>query len=113
MEFLGGYGVQAEDDFYGITAERARRFDDLCAHFGRDPAAIRHSVVCFPPLTPWESVGYFTQMVGRLREAGIDEFVLYWPQTWREQPREEAVFEEVTHAVIPAMRGDYPIPPAG
>ena len=64
----GGYDVQTEDDFYAITAERARRFDDLCAHFGRDPTAIRHSVVCFPPLTPWESVGYFTDMVGRLRE---------------------------------------------
>ena len=105
--------MQTEDDFYGITAERARPFDDLCAHFGRDPAAIRHSVVCFPPLTPWESVGYCTHMVGRLQEAGIEELVLYWPQTWREQPREEAVFEEVTHAAIPAMRGDNPIPPAG
>jgi alkanesulfonate monooxygenase SsuD/methylene tetrahydromethanopterin reductase-like flavin-dependent oxidoreductase (luciferase family) len=109
----GGYDVQTEDDFYAITAERARRFDDLCAHFGRDPAAIRHSVVCFPPLKPWESAGYFTDMVGRLREAGTDEFVLYWPQTWREQPREEAVFEEVTHTAIPAMRGNNPIQPSG
>ena len=51
-------------------------------------------------------------MVGRLREAGIDEFVLYWPQTWREQPQEEAVFEEVTHAAISAMRGNNQVPPA-
>ena len=37
----GGYDVQTDDDFYRITAERARRFDDLCTQFGRDPAAIR------------------------------------------------------------------------
>jgi hypothetical protein len=43
----------------------------------------------------------FTDMVGRFREIGIDEFVLCWPQTWREQPSEQAVFEEVTHAVMP------------
>jgi alkanesulfonate monooxygenase SsuD/methylene tetrahydromethanopterin reductase-like flavin-dependent oxidoreductase (luciferase family) len=109
----GGYDVQTEDGFYAITADRARRFDDLCTHFGRDPNAIRHSVVCFPPLTPWESAGYFTDMVGRLREAGADEFVLYWPQTWREQPREETVFEDVTHTAIPAMRKNNPIQPSG
>jgi alkanesulfonate monooxygenase SsuD/methylene tetrahydromethanopterin reductase-like flavin-dependent oxidoreductase (luciferase family) len=102
----GGYGVESDDDFYAVTAERAMRFDDLCLAFGRDPATIRHSVVCFPPLTPWESVNYFTDMVGRLRGAGVDEIVLYWPETWREQPSEASVFEEVTHVVIPAIRGN-------
>ena len=29
---------------------------------------------------------YFTDMVGRFRETGTDEFVLYWPLAWREQP---------------------------
>ncbi len=101
----GGYGLPTDDAFYSITAERSRRFDDLCAKVGRDPKAIRHSVVCLPPLTPWESVDYFTDMIGRLREVGIDEFVLYWPQHWHEEPREEAVFEVVTQTVIPAMRG--------
>jgi len=100
----GGYGVQTDDDFYAITADRGRRFDDLCTDFGRDPQTIRHSVVCFPPLTPWQSVEYFTDMVGRFRDVGVDEFVLYWPSAWGEQRTEEAVFEEITHAVMPAMR---------
>ena len=100
----GGYEVQTEQDFYALTADRARRFDDLCGDFGRDPTTIRHSVVCFPPLTPWQSVGYFTDMVGRFHETGTDEFVLYWPQAWRDQPSEQAVFEEVTHTVMPALR---------
>jgi alkanesulfonate monooxygenase SsuD/methylene tetrahydromethanopterin reductase-like flavin-dependent oxidoreductase (luciferase family) len=100
----GGYGVVTEDDFYAATAERSHRFDDLCVAAGRDPSMIRHSVVCFPPLTPWESVGYFNDMVGRFAEIGIDEFVLYWPQAWRERPGEDAVFEEVAAAVIPQLR---------
>ncbi|MGH9249477.1 MAG: LLM class flavin-dependent oxidoreductase [Acidimicrobiales bacterium] len=100
----GGYDVQTDDDFYAITADRSRRFDDLCADVGRDPTAIRHSVVCFPPLTPWQSAEYFTDMVGRFRQIGIDEFVLYWPQTWRDRPSEQTVFDEVTHTVMPAMR---------
>src|SRR5262245_20401443 len=51
----GGYDVETERDFHERTATRSRRFDDLCADAGRDPAAIRHSLVCFPPLTPWQS----------------------------------------------------------
>jgi hypothetical protein len=47
---------------------------------------------------------YFHDMVGRFSRIGIDEFVLYWPQTWREAPREEAVFEEVAATVMPQMR---------
>ena len=67
--------------------------------------SFRHSLVCFPPLTPWQSVEYFQDMVGRFREIGIYEFVLYWPQTWGAAPHEEAVFEEVTTTVMPRLRG--------
>lgn len=49
---------------------------------------------------------YFQDMVGRFREIGIDEFVLYWPQTWGAAPREEAVFQEVTATVMPRLRAD-------
>jgi alkanesulfonate monooxygenase SsuD/methylene tetrahydromethanopterin reductase-like flavin-dependent oxidoreductase (luciferase family) len=101
----GGYGVDDVETFYRVTAERCRRFDDLCFAAGRDPATIRHSVVCFPPLTPWESTAYFEDMVGRMREAGIDEFVLYWPQTWRpDAHHEQDVFEQVTAEMMPALR---------
>jgi hypothetical protein len=49
-------------------------------------------------------VDYFVNMVGRMRTIGIDEFVLSWPQAWRREPRELTVFDEITGAVIPAMR---------
>lgn len=107
----GGYGVNTEEDFYAATADRSHRFDDLCVAAGRDPATLRHSLVCFPPLTPWQSVEYFHDMVGRFAEIGIDEFVLYWPQTWREAPAEDAVFEEVTATLIPQLRMSAPARP--
>jgi hypothetical protein len=34
-------------------------------------------------------------MVGRYGGVGSDEFVLYWPQSWRTAPHEDVVFEEV------------------
>ena len=102
----GGYGVETEADFYRVTSERCRRFDELAEELGRDPSTIRHSVVCFPPLTPWESRDYFTDMVGRFRSAGIDEFVLYWPGSWRPDAvqEEEDVFERIAGEVIPTLR---------
>lgn len=89
-------------DFYTVTAKRCEQFDDLAARFGRDPRQIRHSIVCFPPLTPWQSVQYFTDMVGRFRSIGIDEFVLHRPGSWRDEPpTAEVVFQSVIETVIP------------
>lgn len=103
----GGYGVETEADFYKVTAERCERFDELVARQGRDPETLRHSLVCFPPLTPWESPGYFADMVGRFGALGIDEFVLYWPGSWRpDAPHERHVFEQVTSEVIPTLRAE-------
>jgi alkanesulfonate monooxygenase SsuD/methylene tetrahydromethanopterin reductase-like flavin-dependent oxidoreductase (luciferase family) len=101
----GGYGVETKDQMFAVTRERSRRFDDLCREAGRDPRTIRHSLCVFPPLTPWGSVTYFEDMVGRYREVGIDEFVLYWPRSWRDAPDEDRVFEEVCADVIPTIRG--------
>jgi len=49
-------------------------------------------------------VEYFRDLVGRFSDVGIDEFVLYWPQTWGLATREQAVFEEVTATVMPQLR---------
>jgi alkanesulfonate monooxygenase SsuD/methylene tetrahydromethanopterin reductase-like flavin-dependent oxidoreductase (luciferase family) len=100
----GGHGVETEEDLYRVTAERARQFDDLCAERDRDPRTVRHSLVCYPPLTPWESTDYFVDMVGRYTAVGIDEFVLYLPESWRARPAEWEVFEEVAATQMPALR---------
>ena len=100
----GGYQIETEKQMFAATKDRCARFDDLCTQFGRDPKTLWHSLVCFPPLTPWDSVGYFGEMIEHYNEIGIDEFVLYWPQTWRELAREDSVFEEVTQELMPALR---------
>jgi alkanesulfonate monooxygenase SsuD/methylene tetrahydromethanopterin reductase-like flavin-dependent oxidoreductase (luciferase family) len=102
----GGSGVETEEDFYRVTADRSRQFDDLCAESDRDPRMIRHSLVCYPPLTPWESADYFADMVGRLRAVGIDEFVLYLPESWRAKPSEWTVMEEVAGTQMRDARRD-------
>jgi alkanesulfonate monooxygenase SsuD/methylene tetrahydromethanopterin reductase-like flavin-dependent oxidoreductase (luciferase family) len=100
----GGYGIETEDRMFAVTRDRSARFDELCREAGRDPKAIRHSLCVFPPLTPWESIAYFEDMVARYREIGIDEFVLYWPRYWRDAETEDRVFEQVCADVIPALR---------
>jgi alkanesulfonate monooxygenase SsuD/methylene tetrahydromethanopterin reductase-like flavin-dependent oxidoreductase (luciferase family) len=98
-----GYHIETEPQMFAATRDRTARFDDLCAEVGRDPKRVGHSLVCFPPLTPWESLEYFRDMVGRYNEIGIDEFVVYWPQSWRDMPGEDAVFEEVARQ-LPVFR---------
>jgi alkanesulfonate monooxygenase SsuD/methylene tetrahydromethanopterin reductase-like flavin-dependent oxidoreductase (luciferase family) len=100
----GGYGIDTEQQMFESTRARCARFDDLCRESGRDPNSIHHSLVCFPPLTPWESVAYFAEMIERYNSIGIDEFVLYWPQTWRVNPREDAVFEQAATQLMPSLR---------
>jgi alkanesulfonate monooxygenase SsuD/methylene tetrahydromethanopterin reductase-like flavin-dependent oxidoreductase (luciferase family) len=103
----GGYGIETEDDFYQVTRQRAELLADLCEARGRDPASIRHSLVCFPPLTPWASPSAFREMVKRYRGIGRDEFVLYWPRNWdRQAMHEDGVFEEVMTSVVPELRAD-------
>ncbi|MEP6759675.1 MAG: hypothetical protein ABJB55_10815, partial [Actinomycetota bacterium] len=102
----GGYQIETEEQMYAVTRDRSARFDDLCAGPGRDPRAIRHSLVVFPPLQPWDSPEAFRDLVGRYGEIGIDEWVLYFPQNWREAPQEDAVFEQVASEVIPALRSN-------
>jgi alkanesulfonate monooxygenase SsuD/methylene tetrahydromethanopterin reductase-like flavin-dependent oxidoreductase (luciferase family) len=101
----GGYGIETEDDLFRVTSDRSARLSELCVEHGRDPASIRRSLVCFPPLTPWESPEYFADMVGRFAAVGIAEFVLYWPRHWRANAEhEDDVFAEVTTEVIPRLR---------
>ena len=100
----GGYGIDSDEQMYEITRDRSARFDDLCVTAGRDPKAVRHSLCAFSPLTPWESVDDFRDMVGRYADIGIDEFVLYWPRAWRDAPHEDSVFEQVCTEVLPTLR---------
>ena len=89
-----------EEEMFRLTRERARRFEDACAEFGRDPARLGRQFCVYPPLAAWASPGALRDIVGRYGEIGIDEFVLYWPET---RPETE-VFERAITDVMPALR---------
>jgi len=62
------------------TARRNKMHDDYSSELGRDPTEITRSLLLFPRASdaPFDSDDAFKDFVGRYREIGIDEFILYW-----------------------------------
>jgi hypothetical protein len=86
--------------------ERNEIVDAHCAAIGRDPRQIRRSFYCWASKLeerglpdPWESIGAFEEVVGRYREAGVDEFVIDQPR-----PEQFPVLERVAADVLPRLR---------
>ena len=82
--------------------ERNMILDEQCAEIGRDPDEIIRSLygwAAIMPDDPWESVDAFEDVIGRYREAGINEFII-------DQPGDEqiTVLEQVATDVIPRLR---------
>jgi hypothetical protein len=76
--------------------------DRACAEIGRDPETIIRSLYGWPKIIgadPWESVDAFHDVVGRYREAGLNEFIF-------EPPRDGqwAMMEQIAADVIPGLR---------
>ena len=91
----------------GTPAEmRARndRMDDACARYGRDPQAVKRSllfvVAQMPNEHPWDSTDAFADYVGRFSEAGVREFLFQPPP-----PEQFDVIERIATDVIPGLRG--------
>jgi F420-dependent oxidoreductase-like protein len=90
------HGTEAE------IRERNQILDEACAEVGRDPDAISRGVYYWVPHSdadPWASMDAFQDVVGRYREAGINEFIL-------DHPRDDQldVLERVAAEVIPGLR---------
>jgi alkanesulfonate monooxygenase SsuD/methylene tetrahydromethanopterin reductase-like flavin-dependent oxidoreductase (luciferase family) len=91
---------------FGTVAEMRTRnqiLDEQCAKIGRDPGDIIRSLygwAAMMPDDPWSSIDAFQDMIGRYREAGVNEFII-------DQPRDEqfAVLERVATEVLPKLRG--------
>ena len=86
--------------------ERNAILDEHCAAIGRDPRGIRRSFYGWASQMeaqglpdPWESVAAFEDVVGRYREAGIDEFIFDQPP-----PEQFPVLERVAAEVVPRLR---------
>lgn len=62
------------------TREQIRLLEAYCREAGREPRAIRKSVLPYrSELDPLSSLDAFDEFVGRYSELGFDQFVFYWP----------------------------------
>jgi alkanesulfonate monooxygenase SsuD/methylene tetrahydromethanopterin reductase-like flavin-dependent oxidoreductase (luciferase family) len=95
------------------TREHARRLDEYCREFGRDPRDIRRSVLALrADPNPLSSVEAFDEFVGSYAEIGIEEFIFYWPPLKRAAPKapiapsQQAMFERIAAERIAPRRRD-------
>ena len=104
----GRQGALTGVDALEATRARSALLDDYAVAAGRDPRTIRRSLLAgggTTPENPWASPDAFQDFVGRYREAGIDEFLFYYPS------REELApghFERIATEVIPSLRRTEP-----
>ena len=101
---FGGTATTA-DEILAATREKNARLNDYCAELGRDPATLRRSFLVFgaaAELCYSGSLEAFYELIGRYQEAGIQEFVLFYPFMDRLIP----AFERIVGEGIPKLRGE-------
>jgi alkanesulfonate monooxygenase SsuD/methylene tetrahydromethanopterin reductase-like flavin-dependent oxidoreductase (luciferase family) len=81
-----------------------RQLDALCEEAGRDPASLVRSVS--PSINLLESPAAFERGVRDYHAAGFRDVYMPWPRTEAEVP----VMREVARELIPAFRGQPPLP---
>jgi alkanesulfonate monooxygenase SsuD/methylene tetrahydromethanopterin reductase-like flavin-dependent oxidoreductase (luciferase family) len=94
----GGFGLDPAAHL-AVTRERIAVLEEECAAAGRDRTAVHRLLLAGSPAVTaepiWSSVDAVEDFAGRYREAGIDEFVFYYPPgpMWS-QPAADRVFED-------------------
>jgi alkanesulfonate monooxygenase SsuD/methylene tetrahydromethanopterin reductase-like flavin-dependent oxidoreductase (luciferase family) len=86
------------------VARRNTMLSEACLAAGREPEAVRRSLLAgggATPEDPWRSVEAFRDFVGRYREAGISEFLFYYPSRTEQA---HGCFERIAREVMPALR---------
>ncbi len=96
------------DEAIEATGRQVAGLVEACGRIGRDPDTVRRTLLAYrvsPDL--FSSGDAFSDYVGRYREAGVDEFVFYWPidpDTFERAPRLEQAFERIAAETIPTLR---------
>jgi alkanesulfonate monooxygenase SsuD/methylene tetrahydromethanopterin reductase-like flavin-dependent oxidoreductase (luciferase family) len=105
----GGFGRNTtrpdSDEAVANVRRRNELLDGYCTEIGRDPTTLRRSLLAgggANPDDPWVSVEAFQDFVGRYHEAGIDEFLFYYPSRME---LGHGAFEQITRDVMPRLRG--------
>jgi len=84
--------------------------DDACAQLGRDPGEITRSLLMLDrttPKSPFSSIADFEDIVGHFNEAGITDFIFYYPpDEWYSigGAAQEETLRRVAAEVIPKLR---------
>lgn len=94
------------DECVAQARVRNEQMDEFCAEVGRDPSTLRRSILAGGGVTPdnvWGSPEQFRDFVGRYREAGVDEFLFYYPSRVEQA---DGHYEHIAREVIPSLKAD-------
>ena len=100
------------EEAVAATGRQVAGLVEACERIGRDPDTVRRTLLAYrvsPAL--FSSADAFSDYVGRYREAGVDEFVFYWPtdpETFERAPKREHAFERIASETIPTLRSKQP-----
>jgi alkanesulfonate monooxygenase SsuD/methylene tetrahydromethanopterin reductase-like flavin-dependent oxidoreductase (luciferase family) len=96
------------DEAIAATHRRVALLEEACDRISRSRGSIRRMLLAYrvdPEL--FVSADAFAEYVERYREAGVDEFVFYWPvdpRTFERAPLYERALERIAGDTIPALR---------
>jgi alkanesulfonate monooxygenase SsuD/methylene tetrahydromethanopterin reductase-like flavin-dependent oxidoreductase (luciferase family) len=99
----GGMGISGEE-MLEVTRERNAFLDEYCEEIGRDPGSLRRSLLLFgpPAQRAYSSMDGFGEVVEEYADAGITEFIVYYPFRDEHLP----YFENIAIKIIPELRDD-------
>jgi alkanesulfonate monooxygenase SsuD/methylene tetrahydromethanopterin reductase-like flavin-dependent oxidoreductase (luciferase family) len=102
---FGGIQVKTFDEMLALTCARNKRLTQYCNEIGRDPAAIRRSVLIYTNeeyQRLYSKPGEFESIVRSYLEIGISEIVFFYPFV----PMLMPMFEHIVQEAIPQLRED-------
>ncbi len=111
---LGGQPVasqaprKSDETACAEVRKQIQLLEDACINQHRDTYSLRRQLLAYR-VNAFESKDRFDDYVGRFHEAGIDEFVFYWPSdpdTFELWPELEPVLERVAAESMPKLRSD-------
>ncbi len=83
---------------------RNEQMDEFCASIGREPPTLRRSILAGGGVTPdnvWGSEERFRDFVGRYSDAGVDEFIFYYPSRVEQG---DGHYERIAREVMPELK---------
>ncbi len=100
----GGERLATIEECLDAVQSRNARMDDFCTAVGRDPGTLRRSILVgggVTPDAPWSSPEAFRDFVGHYMEAGVNEFIFYYPSRVEQV---DGHYERIAREVIPHLK---------